>query len=208
MAGLALAFSVQACCSGRDIADAGENTSMLHRRLSSAAGLAWSLYVVIGETAHPCKYGSYSSARSQSRLRNCAMVTMLGSRGTFDTIARMTTVSWLRNGLHDRVLDLHLHHHLELWRRARHLRSGGRASLYLVPVLAVIAGALHARRNHHRTYAGGRRAHSGRRRLRAVRRLRFRKAVAALGLVFLPEYVKVPFTGLTEQSASSKLKSR
>ena len=139
--GLALAFIGTGVLFWPDIAGAGENASLLTGAIMIfCGGLAWSLYVVMAKPLI-VKYGSFSISALSISIAGLALVTMLGSPGTFDTIARMTTVSWLEMG-YMIVFSTLISTITWNYGASRLSSNAAGASLYLVPVLAVIAGAL------------------------------------------------------------------
>lgn len=139
--GLILAFIGTGVLFWPDISNAGDNTSLLTgAAMIFAGGLAWALYVVL---ARPLilKYGSYSISAISISIAALAMVTILGSRETFQTIARMSTTSWLEM-LYMIVFSTFISTITWNYGASRVSSAAAGASLYLVPVLAVIAGAL------------------------------------------------------------------
>lgn len=139
--GLALAFIGCGVLFWPDISNAGSNTSLLTgAAMIFGGGFAWALYVV---TAKPLilKYGCYPISALSISIAALAMVTILGSRETFETIARMTTISWLQM-FYMIVFSTFVSTITWNYGAARVTSAVAGASLYLVPVLAVIAGAL------------------------------------------------------------------
>ena len=139
--GLALAFIGTGVLFWPDISKAGTNTSLLTgAAMIFGGGSAWALYVVLAKPLI-LKYGAYPISAISISIAALAMVTILGSRETFDTIARMSTVSWLEM-LYMILFSTFVSTITWNYGAARVTSTAAGASLYLVPVLAVISGAL------------------------------------------------------------------
>jgi drug/metabolite transporter (DMT)-like permease len=104
------------------------------------SGLAWSIYVVVSKPLIQ-KYGSFSITAMSLSLCAVVMVPMLARPATLNTLAAMSTRSWLELGyiviLSTMVASISWN-----WAAARLTAAASGAFLYLIPIIGVAAGAL------------------------------------------------------------------
>ncbi len=103
-------------------------------------GVAWAFYVVMAKPLIQ-KYGSLLRPGALDFDLHRAHGRRMVSAETFTTLATMTTRNWLDMFYMVDDLDRHRDHYLEL-RRIRLSAATTGATLYFVPVIGVIAGAL------------------------------------------------------------------
>ena len=138
--GLIVAFIGTGMLFWNDLASAAEGSPLLWGGfLIFMSGLAWAVYVVLAKPLIQT-YGAYPVSAISIALATLPML-LMASGETVDVVERDDLGRLGQHVLSRGDLHLDRHHHLELWRQPPALAPAA-AFLYLVPVIAVIAGAL------------------------------------------------------------------
>lgn len=139
--GLGAAFAGTGVLFWSDIADAAANSSLLAGAvLIFLSGFAWAFYVVMAKPLIR-KYGSYPVTAISISVASLPMVALLVSDGTAQTIAQMTARHWLEM-FYMTVFSTFVSTITWNYGAARVTSATAGATLYFVPVLAVLSGAL------------------------------------------------------------------
>lgn len=103
-------------------------------------GLAWAIYVVVSKPLIQ-KYGSFSITAMSISICSAVMVPMLGRPSTLDTVAAMSTRSWLELG-YIAIISTMIASVTWNWAASRMRAAASGAFLYLIPIIGVAAGVL------------------------------------------------------------------
>jgi len=104
------------------------------------SGLAWSIYVVVSKPLIQ-KYGSFSISALSISICSAAMVPMLARPSTIDTLAAMSSRSWLELG-YIAIISTMVASITWNYAASRMRAAASGAFLYLIPIIGVAAGAL------------------------------------------------------------------
>ncbi len=141
VAGLAVAFIGTGLMFRGDLANAAANAPVLLGGLFIfLSGLAWAFYVVISKPLI-LKYGAYPVTALSILIATLPMVSLLVSAETFETLRAMTARNWF-DMAYMAALSTFLATITWNYGAARLSAATTGATLYLVPVIAVISGAI------------------------------------------------------------------
>jgi drug/metabolite transporter (DMT)-like permease len=141
VAGLAVALVGTGLLFRGDLANAAVNTPMLLGGLFIfLSGLAWAFYVVISKPLIR-KYGAYPVTAISISIATLPMVSLLVSAETFETLRTMTARNWF-DMAYMAAASTFLTTITWNYGAARLSAATTGATLYFVPVIAVISGAL------------------------------------------------------------------
>jgi drug/metabolite transporter (DMT)-like permease len=104
------------------------------------SGLAWAVYVVVSKPLIQ-KYGSFSISAMSLSICSLAMVPMLASPSTLDTLQDMGMRSWLELG-YIAIISTMVASITWNFAAARLTAAAAGAFLYLIPIIGVAAGAV------------------------------------------------------------------
>ncbi len=139
--GLAVAFIGTGLLFRGDLANAAANVPVLLGALFIfLSGLAWAFYVVISKPLIR-KYGAYPVTALSISIATLPMVSLLVSAETIETLRAMTARNWF-DMAYMAALSTFLATITWNYGAARLSAATTGATLYLVPVIAVISGAI------------------------------------------------------------------